>query len=82
VSCPHTATATYAWRQLDEKLKCDHDWILVATAHPAKFETIVEPIIGEKVELPQGLKELLARPARAISIDPTVAALAAAIDAF
>lgn len=82
VSCPHTATATHTWRQLDEKLSRDHDWILVATAHPAKFETIVEPIIGEEVELPHGLKELLARPARAISIEPDVAALAAAIDAF
>ena len=81
VTCPHTATATHTWRQLDAELAAAHDWILVATAHPAKFETIVEPIIGEAVELPDGLAELLARPAHALSIEPDLASLASAMDA-
>ncbi len=81
VSCPHTATATHTWRQLDDELSAGHDWILVATAHAAKFETIVEPIIGIAVEVPPGLAELLERPARSVTIPPELAALATAMDA-
>lgn len=75
-TCPHTATATHTWRQLDKELQDRHDWILVATAHPAKFETIVEPLIGETVPVPPELSELLSRPARARTIEPSLAALA------
>jgi threonine synthase len=78
-TCPHTATATHTWRQLDEELASALDWILVGTAHPAKFETIVEPIIGETVPLPPELKEILDRPAHAITIKPDLASLATAI---
>jgi len=79
-TCPHTATASHTWRQLAEELASAHDWILVGTAHPAKFETIVEPIIGETVPLPPDLKEILDRPAHAITIKPDLASLATAID--
>jgi threonine synthase len=79
-TCPHTATATYAWRQLDAELREAHDWILVATAHPAKFETIVEPLIGEAVPLPKELADILSRPSHAVSIAPQLDALAAAMD--
>jgi threonine synthase len=75
-TCPHTATATHTWRQLDDELSHSHDWILVATAHPAKFETIVEPLIGEAVPVPPELAELLTRPARDVSIEPSLASLA------
>ncbi|MGI9225743.1 MAG: threonine synthase [Woeseiaceae bacterium] len=78
-TCPHTATATHTWRQLDDELVEAHDWILVATAHPAKFETIVEPIIGETVPLPPELEDILARPASAMTIKPKLSALAGAI---
>lgn len=57
VFCPHTATAIAARRQLGEG-----HWILVSTAHPAKFETIVEPRIGQKVPIPPSLATLLERP--------------------
>ena len=78
-TCPHTATASHTWRQLDEQLASEHDWILVGTAHPAKFETIVEPIIGEVVPLPPELEEILARPAHANTIKPDLESLALAI---
>ena len=74
-TCPHTATATWTWRHLDADTAGRHDWILVATAHPAKFETIVEPLIGQSVPVPPELAELLARPARSIRIEPNLAAL-------
>lgn len=78
-TCPHTATATYTFRELDAATRDAHDWILVATAHPAKFETVVEPLIGEEVPVPQELAVLLERPAKAVSIEPTLGALAGAL---
>ena len=77
--CPHTATATHAWRQLDEEIRSANDWILVATAHAAKFETIVEPLIGATVPLPDELADILSRPSRSLAIIPELAALAAAM---
>jgi len=78
-TCPHTATATHTWRHLDPAQAAQCDWILVATAHPAKFETIVEPLTGAKVPLPPELADILSRPARAVSIDADLASLAAAL---
>jgi len=75
-TCPHTATATHTYRQLNADLAGNHDWILVATAHPAKFETIVEPLIGRQVPVPAELDALLSRPARVRSIEPTLTSLA------
>jgi len=77
--CPHTATASYMWRHMGSEIQdCVH-WILVATAHPAKFETIVEPLIGEQVPLPSELAAILSRPSRSVSIEPTLEALAGAM---
>ncbi len=57
ISCPHTATAL--------KVYHDHfdgeDAIIVSTAHPAKFETIVEPLIGKTVDIPENLSVLLTK---------------------
>jgi len=68
--CPHTATAFHA----REAVGGDH-WIVVATAHPAKFETVVEPLIGQPVPVPDALSRLLARPSRCESLDPDAAVL-------
>ena len=78
-TCPHTATATHTWREFDRPMRETNDWILVATAHPAKFETIVEPLIGTSVALPDELAEILARPSRAIPIAAELDVLAAAL---
>ncbi|MDX1518023.1 MAG: threonine synthase [Woeseiaceae bacterium] len=78
--CPHTATASHTWRKLDAAGRANTDWILVATAHPAKFETIVEPLIGEQVPLPPELASILERPSRSVPIEPTLAAFAAAME--
>ena len=53
-------------------------YTLVATAHPAKFESIVEPIVGG-VAVPAGLAALLERPSSARAIEPANAALAAVL---
>lgn len=78
-TCPHTATATHTWHALDADLRKQHDWILVATAHPAKFETIVEPLIGTTVPLPNDLAEILSRPSHSVSIEPQLDAVATAM---
>ncbi len=78
-TCPHTATATHTWRQFDAQMRSQNDWILVATAHPAKFETIVEPLIGTAVPLPDELAEILSRPSRSVAIDADLDALAMAM---
>ncbi len=67
--CPHTATAVVAREKLGGS-----NWVLVATAHPAKFETIVEPLIGRKVEVPAALAVLLEREAKFVEIEPTLVA--------
>jgi threonine synthase len=38
---------------------------VVATAHPAKFESVVEPLIGKAVDVPPALAAMLRRPASA-----------------
>jgi threonine synthase len=79
-TCPHTATATYAWRQLADEQRSANDWILVATAHPAKFETIVEPIIGQVIPLPDEMKRILSRKRRYVEIEPDLQSMAVALD--
>ncbi|HEY7873435.1 MAG TPA: pyridoxal-phosphate dependent enzyme, partial [Rudaea sp.] len=64
VFCPHTATAVRGLEILRES-GADGDWAVAATAHPAKFEAIVEPLIGKSVPVPLALAELLSRPSHA-----------------
>ncbi|QOY63227.1 threonine synthase [Lysobacter sp. H21R4] len=64
VPCPHTAVALHAL----ERLRAQGDrrpWAVVATAHPAKFESVVEPLIGHEVKPPPALAAALARAATA-----------------
>jgi len=67
--CPHTATAVRAWETLGEEAN-KRPWVVVATAHPAKFEDVVEPLVGETVPLPPALAELMARPRQFVEIGP------------
>jgi threonine synthase len=79
IACPHTATALRVLRELPASERADRHWVVVATAHPAKFERIVEPIVGGAVEVPAALAALLDRPARAETIEPRLEALAAVL---
>jgi threonine synthase len=62
--CPHTATGLHVYRGLDEAARAGHHWTVVATAHAAKFDTIVEPLLGITVAPPPELAELLAWESR------------------
>jgi len=74
-TCPHTATATWTWRHMGAAEQNSCDWVLVATAHPAKFETVVEPLIGTVVPLPPELQEILSKPSHSVTIKPTIEAM-------
>ncbi len=75
--CPHTATAAEIHARLGDGVQKD-TWCLVATAHPAKFKEVVEPLIPGAVALPPALERLAERPSRAVSIAPELAALGTA----
>jgi threonine synthase len=79
--CPHTATGLYVYRQLADADRAGHDWIVVATAHAAKFDTIVEPLIGTVCPPPPELARLLELPAHFETIPPELDALARRLDA-
>jgi threonine synthase len=76
VWCPHTATGFWVYDHLPAARKSGKPWIVSATAHPAKFEGIVEPIIGRPVDVPPALAELLRRPTRSRPLRPELSALA------
>ncbi|WP_257385529.1 threonine synthase [Tahibacter caeni] len=75
IHCPHTATAVRVLETL-RRDGADGDWCVVSTAHPAKFESIVEPLIGRPVDVPPALAELLRRPAHAEPLAADYAAFA------
>jgi threonine synthase len=61
VWCPHSATAAAVYRRLSGTQRRSR-WVLVATAHPAKFHEIVEPLVGRPVPVPPALDALLRLP--------------------
>jgi threonine synthase len=74
VWCPHTATAAEVYARLPEGERRARQWVLVATAHPAKFREIVEPLAGP-VSVPENLRRLYELPSRFDEIGPTLSEL-------
>ena len=83
VWCPHTATAAEAYERMSVARqgapRKRGRWVLVATAHPAKFREIVEPLIGHTIPVPETLAKLFARPTECTEIDADLSALRAAL---
>jgi len=77
--CPHSATAAEAWARLEPARRRAGHWVVVATAHPAKFRETVEPLVGRPVPVPETLERLFRLPAQFREIDATLPALRAAI---
>jgi threonine synthase len=77
--CPHTAVAAEAHARLDASRRAGGRWLLVATAHPAKFRETVAPLIGESVPMPENLSRLFDRPSSATEIEPDIEALRRAL---
>jgi threonine synthase len=54
--------------------------VLVATAHPAKFNEVVEPIIGETIAVPEALSRLLELPQHCLDVAATLRSVADALE--
>ena len=62
--CPHSACALAVLQRL--RATGDRsDQAIVATAHAAKFEQVVEPLLDRSLAIPASLADLLDRPANA-----------------
>lgn len=75
--CPHTATGLHVYRELSDAERAQRHWIVVATAHAAKFDTIVEPLLSATIEPPPELAEILNWPTEFATIDPELSELSA-----
>jgi threonine synthase len=78
VWCPHSATAAYIYRERAVAKPGEH-WVIVATAHPAKFDEIVEPLIGQSIPVPASLDRLLRLPRHDVDLEPSLDALRSAL---
>ena len=67
---PHTACAVVAREKIDSSKA-----VVVATAHPAKFPEVVEPLIGSEVPVPAPMKEMMERPRKVQEIGPSLGEL-------
>jgi threonine synthase len=56
---PHGAVAYHVLRS---QLREGEQGVFLATAHPAKFGEVLEPVLGRAIPLPKALSELLAKP--------------------
>lgn len=78
VVCPHTACAADVLDRLRARGE-PGDWAVVATAHPAKFPEVVEPLLGAPVPPPATLAAVLARPSHAEPLASDAGALREAL---
>lgn len=62
---PHTAVA---WSVLRRRMQRTETGVFLATAHPAKFREVLEPVLGREIPLPPALAEVVERPLLAETI--------------
>jgi threonine synthase len=73
--CPHTATAYQRLREATQ----DKPWVIMATAHPVKFNEIIEPLLDINISIPEQLNRLLAKNQQFKLIEPKDESLLAQI---
>jgi threonine synthase len=69
IMCPHTAVGYDGLQQYRKEYKEEVCGIVLSTAHYAKFLPTVEGTLGQKVEIPARLEELLDKEKVAISLN-------------
>ncbi len=74
--CPHTATAAEAFERHGAT---SGPWVILATAHAAKFREVVAPLVGQDPPVPPSLAGLFSRVSAATEVNPTLEALAGAL---
>jgi threonine synthase len=72
---PHGAIGWLALKDALAKAPAGTNGVFLATAHPAKFREVVEPVIGRQVPLPPALQEALGRPRRSTRMNADYAEL-------
>ena len=60
---PHGAVA---YRSLQEGLRPGEVGVMLETAHPAKFKSVVDNIIGEDIDIPQRLRAFMDNPKQSV----------------
>ncbi len=71
---PHTACGIAVREKLDSELA-----VVVATAHPAKFPDVVEPLVEREVPIPEQMAQMMARPKSVTEIESTLDAMTRAL---
>ncbi len=72
---PHGAIAWLGLQQTQSGGAARAPGVFLATAHPAKFREVVEPAIGERIQLPPVLAEAITRPRHSERLPVDYAAL-------
>ena len=67
---PHSAVAFVAIKKWQET-HSGYKGIILGTAHPLKFPTVVEKITGEKISIPKHIEVIMKRPKKAIKTQAT-----------
>lgn len=63
--CPHTATAFHRLSEVNTSMP----WVIAATAHPAKFEEIIEPLLAIDISIPDQLSLLIKKEKKVDSME-------------
>jgi threonine synthase len=67
---PHTAVGVAAARRVQGETSTDSPaFIVLATAHPAKFAETIEPVIGAKVKVPRELQDIMSKQKKSVAIE-------------
>ena len=74
LACPHTAIGIAAAQQ---RLALGGPVVALATAHPAKFGSVVEDATGIAPEIPESLKGCVEKEKVSVLVEPTLEALRA-----
>lgn len=59
IACPHTAIGLRAAREYLDETGERRPVVTLSTAHPIKFREVIEPVIGEKLEINEEIGRLL-----------------------
>jgi threonine synthase len=68
--CPHTAVGFLGMKKFEQfNSVIKSNKIILATAHPAKFQTIVQKSLGIGIDIPERLQKSLSKKKQSIKID-------------
>ncbi len=66
--CPHGAVGLLGVEKYRDTLPEDTQHVMLATAHPAKFPEVMDSVLPDKTEIPDGLKAVLSAEKKATAV--------------